>query len=123
MLCSHPRDPIMQWFPTRGLQTCFGGLPRLRGLLGVQAKGTGSAEGNYFFWQMTSCNIGSTIFYCKLPVNIANSEGCKCNIRTPNFGVLTGHSFILCYMQPPFACSPQALFLQEKFSSVYLSIN
>ena len=116
-------DALNQWFPTWDPQTIFGDPPRLRGPPRVRAKGTGSAEGNYFFWQMTTCNIGSTIFYCKLPVNIANSEGCKCNIRTRNFEVLTGHTFISCYMQPRFACSPRALFLQEKFSGIYLSIN
>ena len=68
-------------------------------------------------------NIGSTIFSCKLPVNIGNSEGCKCNIRARNFEVLTGHTFISCYMQPRLACSPRALFVQEKFSCVYLAIN
>ena len=71
---------------------------------------------------MTTCNVGSTIFYCKLPVNTANPEGCKCNMRTCNFEDLTGCSFISCYMQPCFACSPQAFFVPEKFFSVYLSV-
>ena len=57
-------------------------------------------------WCASCNNIGSTISYCKLPVNIANSEGCKCNKRTRNFEVLTGHTFISFYMQPRFACSP-----------------
>ena len=124
-LTSNLVNPLSQWFPTWGPQTIFGGPPRPRGPPGIRAKETGSVEGNYFssFWQMTTCNIGSTIFYCKLPVNIANSEGCKCNIRTRNFEVLTGHTFISCYMQLLFACSPRALFVEEKFSSVHLSIN
>ena len=40
---------LVQWFPTWGPQTIFGGPPKLRGPTGVRAKGTRSAEGNYFF--------------------------------------------------------------------------